>query len=172
MSDDAGPLPDGRTDPPGRGDERAQLAAFLDYQRETVVLKASGLSDADAARRLVPSLTTVAGLIRHLADVERSWFLEEFEGQEYLAYRWSEEDPDGEFRIAEGERLGDIIADYLAACALSREVVARHDLEEPSHARGGAVSLRWIMIHMIEETARHLGHIDILREQLDGVTGE
>ena len=163
--------PDDRTQPPGRGDERSTLAGFLALNRETVVMKAQGLSDADAARRLLPSLTTVSGIIRHLADVERSWFLEFMDGQDYARRYGGDEDPDGEFRVTAADSLEEIIADYRASWAESDTVIARLGLDDvPS--RPDAPSLRWILAHMIEETARHLGHIDILREQLDGVTGE
>ncbi|WP_066040012.1 DinB family protein [Herbiconiux solani] len=164
--------PDERPQAPERGGERETLEGFLDFQRASVVWKATGLSDADAARRLLPSLTTVSGLIRHLADVERSWFREDLDGQQNVPFRYSDADPDGEFRVTEADSLAEVIADYEAACQESREVAARYDLDAPSAARDGRFSLRWIILHMTEETARHLGHLDILRELLDGATGE
>jgi uncharacterized damage-inducible protein DinB len=168
-----GTLPaDDRPEPPGRGDERAILDGFLDLQRATVIYKATGLSDADAARRLLPSLTTVSGLIQHLADVERSWFREVMDGEQSVAYRWSDEDPDGEFRVDEKDSLDEILADYASAIAESRAVQERYALDDVCHGREGRLSLRWITVHLIEETARHIGHIDILREMLDGATGE
>lgn len=172
-STSTGTLPDdNRPEPPGRGDERSTLEGFLDLQRATVIYKATGLSDSDAARRLLPSLTTVSGLIRHLADVERSWFREVMHGEQDIAYRWTEEDPDGEFRVTETDSLDDIIADYEAAVAESRAVQQRYSLDDPCHGREGRFTLRWITVHLVEETARHIGHIDILREMLDGATGE
>lgn len=168
-----GTLPeDDRPEPPERGGEREMLDGFLDLQRATVVYKATGLSDADAARRLLPSLTTVAGLIRHLADVERSWFREVMDGEAMISYRWSDEDPDGEFRITDGDTLAEIIADYESAVAESRAVQLRHSLDDRCQGREARFTLRWITVHLIEETARHIGHIDILREMLDGATGE
>lgn len=164
--------PDDRPQAPERGGERASIEGFLDFQRACIVYKATGLSDADAARRLLPSLTTVSGLIRHLADVERSWLREDMAGETGLRYRWSDDDPDGEFRVTELDSLAEIIADYEAACAESRAVAARFDLDDLSAAQGGRFSLRWILLHLTEETARHLGHIDVLRELLDGATGE
>lgn len=172
-STSTGTLPDdNRPQPPDRGDERELLEGFLDLQRATVVYKATGLGDDDAARRLLPSLTTVGGLIRHLADVERSWFHEVMDGESDVSYRWSEEDPDGEFRITDEDTLADIIADYESAVAESRAVQRKHSLDEECRGRDGRFSLRWITVHLIEETARHIGHIDILREMLDGATGE
>lgn len=163
--------PGGRTFPPVAAGERESLEAFLDWQRATIVFKARGLSDADAATRLTPSLTTVSGLIRHLADVERSWFREDFAGEENIPTIWTAEDPDIVFRVTAADSLEEIIADYLAACEESRAVCAPASLDDLCKV-GDRQSLRWLYLHMIEETARHAGHIDILREQLDGFTGE
>lgn len=144
---------------------------FLMLNRETVVIKAQGLSDEDAARRLVPSLTTVSGIIRHLADVERSWFVEAVEQRPYDRRFGGDDDPDGEFRVTGADSLAEIVEDYRAAWAEADEVLLRHDLDEaPENPE--YPSLRWVLVHVIEETARHLGHVDILRELLDGVTGE
>jgi len=173
ISNSTGTLPpDNRPEPPGHGDERATIDAFLELQRATVVYKATGLSDSDAARRLLPSLTTVSGLIRHLADVERSWFREVMHGEQNIAYRWSDEDPDGEFRVTEADSLDAVIADYLDAIAGSRAVQQQYAFDDLCHGRENRFTLRWITVHLIEETARHIGHIDILREMLDGATGE
>ena len=163
---------DERPQAPERGGERETIEGFLDFQRASVVWKATGLSDADAARQLVPSITTVSGLIRHLADVERSWMREDMAGETGLQYRWSDDDPDGEFRVTADDSLAEIIADYERACAESRGVAARFALDDRSAAQDGRFTLRWILLHLTEETARHLGHIDILRELLDGATGE
>lgn len=161
----------GRTDPPQSAGERETVEAFLEFQRESVALKARGLSDADATRHLVPSLTTVSGLIRHLADVERSWYREDLDGEPDVPTRYTEDDPDGEFRVSASDSLEGLLADYAAACAESRAVAARYALDDLCREHGRH-SLRWVHLHMIEETARHLGHIDILREQTDGATGE
>ncbi len=152
------------------GDERKLLDRFLDAQRATIVFKAEGLDDADAAHRLVDSATTVSGVIRHLADVERSWFAEMFADLPYDREFGSDDDPDGEWDVTEQDSLAAIIADYEAACDASRTIVADAGLEDT--AANGPMALRWILLHMIEETARHAGHLDILREQLDGTTGE
>jgi uncharacterized damage-inducible protein DinB len=160
-----------RIDGPETGDERAMLDGFLDFQRSTIAVKASGLSDADAARSLLPSLTTVTGLVQHLADVERSWFLEDMLGLP-IHTRYSEDDPDGEFRVDETTSLQDALDDYERACNEARQATARLPLEQLTTSRDGRFSLRWVILHMIEETARHAGHLDILREMLDGETGE
>lgn len=153
------------------GDERELLDRFLDYQRATVILKAEGLSYQDAARRLLPSLTTVTGMLRHLADVERSWVSEVFAGQPYDRRYGGDDDPDGEWRVTAADSLAEAIADYQAACAESRAVLAGRDLDDQC-VGGPPAQLRWVLLHLIEETARHAGQLDVVRELLDGVTGE
>jgi hypothetical protein len=156
--------------------ERVILETFLDLYREIVRDKVSGLSDEDAVRRLVPSATTPAGIVKHLRWVELNWFQRVLAGRpasDFPPPPWSDEDPDGDFRLEPGETLAQVLADYDAECERSRETAARYSLDDTgTHRRMGATSLRWIYIHMIEETARHAGHADILREQLDGTTGD
>jgi hypothetical protein len=156
-------------------DERTTLEVFLDYYREAVKGKARGLSDEDARRHLVPSATTLLGLIKHLCRVEVSWFqhrLAQIPSEELPALRWIDQ-PDGDFRIAPEETVETLLAQYEEQCAVSRETAARFELDDAvPHPVLGEVSLRWIYVHMIEETARHAGHADILREQLDGSTGD
>ena len=171
--------PDSRIEPPETAGERETLTGFVEYFRATVVMKASGLSDADGAKRLLPSLTTVSGLIKHLTDVERYWFRTRLDGQQDVPTRWSADDPDGEFRVHDGERLADLIGDYEEVCRESREVLARYDLEDCCRVADGdgdgdanGQNVRWVLVHMIEETGRHCGHLDILRELLDGSTGD
>ena len=163
---------DTRPEPPDNGNERDIVTGFLDFLRASAVFKAQGLSDADAARRLLPSLTTVSGLLRHLADVERVWFRERMDGQTGVPTRWSDADPDGEFRIGPNDSLAAIISDYEDACAESREVFSRYDLDDTLSQGDAKHNVRWVLTHMIEETGRHCGHLDILRELLDGTTGE
>ena len=166
-------LSDNRIDPADAADERGTLNGFLDYLRASIVYKAQGLSDADAARQVLPSLLTVSGLLRHLADVERWWFRAQLDGQTGIPTRWSGDDPDAEFRVTAQDSLAEIIADYQAACAESREVAGRYGLDDMCKAdHSAAHNLRWVLVHMVEETGRHCGHLDIIRELLDGVTGE
>ncbi|WP_431873424.1 DinB family protein [Micromonospora marina] len=154
------------------GDERAILDAFLDFHRATVLRKARGLTDADAARRLVPSLTTLAGLLKHLALVERNWFRRLFDPEPGDIYLTSQADADASFALRPGEAVETLAAAYEAACDESRRVAARFDLDHVvPHPQLGEVSLRWVLVHLIEETARHAGHADILRELTDGETG-
>ena len=157
-------------------DEPTTLWAFLDFYREALVAKVTGVSEEDARRRRVPSATTLAGLVKHLARVEMSWFQHRLgqipvEDLPELA-RWLD-DPEAEFRVEEDETLDVLIERYRRQCELSREVAARFDLDHVvPHPALGEVSARWITVHMIEETARHLGHVDILREQIDGSVGD
>ena len=164
--------PDIRPTPPDNGPERESLEGFLDFLRETIIWKSTGLSDADAARRLLPSPTTISGLIRHLTDVERDWFRGDMDGQQDVPQTRTPEDRDGAFRVTADDSLDALLADYRAACDESRAVVARYQLDDRCARLDHRFSLRWIMIHTIEETGRHAGHIDILRELLDGATGE
>ncbi|OZM74505.1 mini-circle protein [Amycolatopsis antarctica] len=163
-----------RTDPPMSAGEREQLTSFLDFLRETVVLKCSGLTDAQARSAHVPSeLTTIAGLLGHLTYVERYWFHVVLHGGEDI---WKERlaaDPDAEFRAAMTTPVTELIAGYQAQCASSRRIAEPLDLAgEVTFCGEGRINLRWVVTHMIEETARHLGHLDLLRELTDGTTGE
>jgi uncharacterized damage-inducible protein DinB len=165
---------DVRPDPPMLGSERAQLAGFLDFLRSAVVLKATGLTDEQARRSLLPSeLTTVAGLVSHLTYVEQYWFAIVMDNQPDPWAERFKEDNDAEFRAALEIPLGQLVADYEAECRRSRDLAARLDLDVTgTTAKGEPVNLRWVLIHMIEETGRHAGHLDLLRELLDGSTGE
>jgi uncharacterized damage-inducible protein DinB len=150
--------------------ERAMLESFLDDYRDIVVRKASGLSDADARRRLVASHTTVGGLIKHLRWAEYGWFDQLL--QERINDNRRTHDRFWEFDFLPGESLATLITKYQTQCEESRRIATRYALDHTvPHVRLGRVSLRWIYVHMIEETARHTGHLDILREQLDGATG-
>ncbi|MFU8873036.1 DinB family protein [Micromonospora sp. SL4-19] len=154
------------------GDERAVLESFLDFHRAIVLRKVRGLSQTEASRRLVPSHTTLAGLLKHLALVERNWFPVLFTPQPRDVYLTSEEEAVASFTLEPGETVDGLAAAYEAACARSREVAARFDLDHVvPHPQLGEVSLRWVLVHLIEETARHAGHADILRELTDGETG-
>jgi len=114
---------------------------------------------------------SLPGLVRHLTNVERSWLREVFAGQEGLAYDWTADDPDAEWRVLAGTPMAGLLADYAVESRRCDAVVtAAVSLDAVSVQRN--VSLRWILLHLVEETARHLGHIDVLREQADGSTGE
>jgi uncharacterized damage-inducible protein DinB len=162
--------PLGRDEQVGTGSEREVLEAFLDLYRDIMVAKVAGLSTEAARRRLVPSSTTLAGLIKHLASVEREWF------RGILGQRPAEQVgvrvTDDGWGIDPDETIDDLVVDYQRACDESRAVAARFALDDSvPMPRLGQVSLRWIYVHLIEESARHAGHADILREQTDGATG-
>ncbi|MGH3436652.1 MAG: DinB family protein [Sciscionella sp.] len=149
-------------------DERSTLEVFLEYYRDAVIRKVSGISEDGARRRLVPSATTLGGLIKHLRLVEKRWFSLALVGAAI-----PKEHPDAEFQPTPEDTVDGLIADYQRQCAESRRIAARYALTDTgSHPELNAVSLRWIYVHLIEETARHAGHADILREQIDGTVGE
>ena len=134
--------------------------------------KVEGLDREAATRRLVPSMTTLLGIVKHLAYVERGWFQNTFLGLDLFRPARNADD-DAEFVIEDGDTVEGILAFYQQEVARSREIVAAAELDD--HARREDrrdFTLRWIMVHMIEETARHVGHADILREQTDGAAGE
>ncbi len=162
------PLPD----PPTAADEKTTLSAFLDWYRDNLVRKVEGLPREQATRRLVPSMTTLLGIVKHMAYVERGWFQNTFLGQD-LFRPGGPGDRDAEFRIDADETVEGVLALYHGEVERSREIVAGARLEDRAQREDRRdFTLRWIMVHMIEETARHVGHADILREQTDGVTGE
>jgi uncharacterized damage-inducible protein DinB len=171
-----------RTDPPESGSELHQLSAFLDFHRETLLLKCEGLTAEQLGRAAVPtSSLTLGALLHHLALVEDSWFRVRFLGEEHVppwdAVDW-DADPDWEFGAAASVDPDELREGYRAACERSRAVVrgADGDLDRrsavASRRTGEHFDLRWILVHMIEETARHAGHADLLREAIDGTTGD
>jgi uncharacterized damage-inducible protein DinB len=167
-------VPHRRLDVPFAGDEKAMLSAFLDRYRETMLWKLDGLTKEQASARLVPSATTLLGIVKHLAYVERGWFQMNFAG-EPPNFPWPEDEPDEDidFRISTTDSIEGISALYQQEIARSREIVAGASLDDLSkNQERGPRSLRWIMLHMIEETARHAGHADILRELTDGAIGQ
>lgn len=152
--------------------ERDTLVGMLDFLRATVVQKVTGLSDADAFRPPVPPSTlTAAGVVKHLAGVERFWFSIDFAGAD-LPWPWPADDPHGNFHPARTETLAGIVAEYRAECARSAAVIGSADLDDVARADGMTFKLRYAVVHLIEETARHCGHLDLIRETLDGVTGQ
>ncbi len=155
---------------PKQGSEKETLLAFLDNNRAIMVWKLEGLSEADARRPMVESGTSMLGLVKHLAWVERSWFQSTFAGEE-MDFPWSKEDPDADFRVEDDETIATIIALYESAVADCNTVIDAAVLDDLAARGRDNPSLRWIMGHMVEETARHAGHADILRELIDGTTG-
>lgn len=160
-----------RQDPPWAASEKEMLEAFLDFQRATLLWKVSGVSDEDLRRKPTVSSMSLLGLVKHLAYVERSWFQVVFMNRE-LSVPWTKEDPDADWRIEPDETTASVLALFQDAVAESRKVVAENSLDDFAKKPGSDPTLRWIVIHMIEETARHNGHADIMREAIDGATGE
>jgi len=169
-----------RTDPHPATDEHRSLEEFLDFQRETLLLKASGLDRAGLNVAVAPSTLTLAGLLKHLAYVEDRWIQSRFLGRSDAELEpWGSapwhEDRDWEFTSAAADDPDELRELYRAACDRSRRVTAGRSLDElvVTPGLGGEVwSLRWILLHLIEETARHCGHADLIREAVDGTVGE
>lgn len=163
--------------PPVRtADERTVLTAMLDWYREGVVRKVEDVAPHHASATPLRSATSIAGLVKHLALVEDSWFSERYAGEPpgepWVGVDWKA-DPDWEFRTARDESLEDLVSLYEAACERSRSITEAHELDDlAARPHRGDFTLRWVLVHLLEETARHLGHLDVLREHLDGTTGE
>lgn len=156
--------------PPHQGGERTLLLDFLARQRELVFWKLDGLDD-DAARAVsTPTGMTIHGIVRHLENVERSWWRRHVAGERDLSFDWSEEEPDGEMRVPAHLRLVDLLAAYRTEIGLCDAVIADRELDSVSAMRDH--TLRWVLLHLIEETGRHLGHLDVLAERVDGRVGE
>jgi uncharacterized damage-inducible protein DinB len=157
---------------PFTGDEKTSLHVALQRHRDAVVWKLDGVSEADARRPMVPSGTSLLGLVKHLASVEYGWFCSTF-GRETEPLPDVAANPGADMRAAEGESTGDILAFYERACAAADAVIDAVGLEETGTTWDGrTMTMRWVLIHMLEETARHAGHADILRELIDGRTGD
>lgn len=171
MTDDAD-MAEPRTRPPEKAAERETLCGLLDFLRATAINKVIGLTFEQAVSNPVPSSAlTPAGLIKHLTGVERFWFSIDFANAD-LPWPWPEDDPHGNFPVGPGESLAQIIGEYREECERSRQVVAAADLDDPAQGPDMDFNLRYALNHMIEETARHCGHLDILRESIDGVRGQ
>ena len=160
-----------RPEPPLAGPPVELTGAFLDFLRATLLWKIDGLSDDDLRRPLTPSGVCLLGIVKHSAYVERSWFRRVFAAED-VSFPWTETDPDADWRIEPNETTAAIVAFYQDECARSRAIVAGRAWDEVAGREGREQTLGWIMTHMVEEVARHCGHADILREQIDGQTGE
>lgn len=162
---------------PRDADERTMLEPLLDWYRDGVLAKVAGLSDDRAAQLHLRSETTIVGLVNHLALVEESWFVQRFAGEPRPQW-WADVDweaePDWEFTSAREGTLDEALDRYRRAIARSREIQSGAQLDDLAADPGprGPFNLRWLLLHMLEEIARHLGHLDVLRELTDGATGE
>ncbi|WP_171165227.1 DinB family protein [Streptomyces sp. I05A-00742] len=167
--------PDGRTVPPPLAGEREALESWLDFHRATLEGKCRGLDDEQARRTSVsPSTMSLLGLVRHMEIVEQNWFQRVFAGRSVTGVP-----PHAGFDLDPGQGMDDALAAWRAEVARGQELIADVSLddvcrlppEEAAILGAEEVSLRWILIHLIEEYARHNGHADLLREAIDGTTG-
>jgi uncharacterized damage-inducible protein DinB len=157
---------------PLTGGEKESLQAALQRHRDVVMWKIDGLEDEQLRRAVVPSGTTLLGLVKHLGAMEYSWFCHTF-GRGTEPVPLDDDDPELDLRIEPDETTEDVIAFYLRACAAADDVINELDLEHLGTAWWGEqVTMRWALIHMVEEVARHAGQMDILRELIDGATGD
>jgi uncharacterized damage-inducible protein DinB len=171
---------DPRSDPreggPRLGDERTTLNEFLRCQRLTLQLKCDGLAAGQLARRAVePSTMSLLGLMRHMAEVERGWFRRRFAGLDIPKRYQTEADPDADFNgaVADPAVAGEAWAAWREEIAFAEQFTRDHDLGFAGHdSEGEPISLRELLVHMIEEYARHNGHADLLRERIDGRLGQ
>jgi hypothetical protein len=165
-----------RTEPPTVSDERTSLQSWLDSHRATLLWKCAGLTGEQlASRPSPPSSLSLLGLVRHMAEVERSWFRTRFAGNAELDYLYcTQQVPDGDFDLADAAEAEADFATFNHEVVLADEVAADASLDDTfvHPTRHTAHDLRWVYTHMIEEYARHNGHADILREQLDGSVGD
>jgi uncharacterized damage-inducible protein DinB len=151
--------------------ERETLRESLDWHRDAVLWKLKGLDDDQVRRVMTPSGTNLLGLVKHLASVEYGWFCSTF-GRE-VEPLWFDPFSEEDMSAGQGETTEQIVEFYGRARAAADRTIADLPLDDTgTSGRGRTVSLRWVLVHMIEETARHAGHMDILRELIDGATGD
>ncbi|HEY7043617.1 MAG TPA: DinB family protein [Nocardioidaceae bacterium] len=165
-----------RTDTPTAWDERTTLLAFLDYTRQTARAKCEGIAAEHVGAAPLPTspLTSIGGIVNHMRWVEHSWIENEFVGGPDLG-PWTDEEPDKEFSIGAETSIEETLAAYDEQIARTDAIIAGLDLDDRSQApirTGERPTLRWVILHLIEENARHNGHLDILRELADGTTGD
>jgi hypothetical protein len=148
------------------GSERAQLLAFVHDNRAEVSALLDGLTEEQARARLVPSATTLLGIVKHCTFVEKVWFHVSLAGRSRADVGIPEAAEDS-WLLQDGDTVESVRAAYLAACAEADAIAAPHDLDDlATHNRRGPLTVRWIYVHLVEELARHAGHGDILREQV------
>jgi hypothetical protein len=169
-------MPPSRTRPEYTADERSQLLGWLDLQRAIIGWKCEGLSEADAHRPVLPAspLLSMAGLVSHLRWTEHCWFEVLLMGRPTTDNpQFVDEPEDADMRV-DGVPLARLLEEYEQQCAVSNEIVAAHSLDDIGRNRdfrAGSASVRWMLLHMLEETARHAGHADAIRELIDGEKG-
>jgi hypothetical protein len=172
VDDARSPLPDVAPS----ADERTTLVEFLEYQRAVFLRKVEGLDEQQVRVRVASSTIDLLGLTRHLVDVERWWFRGVFTEEVTEAVYDVADDPDADWHHGPTDTLASALVDWHREVGRAREIVdATADVGQLSSmttSRRGQVSLRWILVHMIEEYARHLGHADFIREAIDGTVDD
>jgi hypothetical protein len=165
-----------RQDPPWAADERTMLESWLEYHRATLALKCAGLTEEQLCLATAPpSRLSLLGLVRHMTEVERFWFQRVLLGADEPPLYYTDDNPDGDMFDVDPAQAQADVQQFAEQCAASRSAASRFaDLETPApwDFGGEQASLRWIYVHMIEEYARHNGHADLIREAVDGATGE
>ena len=167
-----------RPEGPNIAPERVAMETLLDHHRATLLWKCGGLTGEQLAARTVPTSTmSLLGLVRHLSDVERSWFRRRIAGEAIDPLYWSDASPDGDFDDLDPAGAEADFATYAAEVEAARAVLAARDYDDTFVARHSdgseeTIDIRTLVLHMIEEYARHNGHADLLREAIDGTTGE
>lgn len=157
--------------PPKVADERTMLDAWLDRHRETLLWKCEGLSAEQLRQRSAPpSSLSLLGLVRHMAEVERGWFAG-FAGADATPIYETETDEDAAFNDVDTADVEADLATFRIEVAAARRHVEGRSLDDVSLMHGREFGLRWILVHMVEEYARHNGHADLLRERIDGAVG-
>jgi uncharacterized damage-inducible protein DinB len=162
-----------RERPPFVADERTQLVGWLDLQRALVRWKLEGLAEADEYRAVLPKspLMTPAGLVSHMRWTEHCWFNVIFLGEPEATNPQFRKEPQNADMLVDGVPLARLLDEFEAQCVQSNEIVAAHSLDDVGKDPEYQPTLRWMLIHMVEETARHVGHLDTMRELLDGEKG-
>jgi uncharacterized damage-inducible protein DinB len=163
-----------RLEPPLEADERTMLIGWLDYHRATLAWKCDGLApDQLRLRAVPPSTLSLLGLVRHMAEVERGWFRNVMAGESAPELYCSDDNRDGDFDDVDQAEAVEAFASWAAECDFARDLVERApNFEVTGTRRTESFSLRWVVTHMIEEYARHNGHADLLRQCIDGETGD
>lgn len=166
-----------RSPSPRLASEREALQGWLAFHRQTLLSKCSGLTHEQLATRSVPpSALSLLGLVRHMAEVEAWWFRSSLRGEHAHGFYGPDDDPEGDFTDLDSVPAEEVFARYAEECRLADAAAAGLPLEttftSPGHDPSRALDLRWLYLHMIEEYARHNGHADLLRELIDGTTGD
>jgi hypothetical protein len=165
-----------RAEPDWQADERTMLRQWLEYHRATLAMKCDGLSAEQLRMRAVePSTMSLLGLVRHMGEVERNWFRRRLGAEPAPSRYYDESNPDGDFDDVDTADVGEAFAYWQDECAHARDVEQSFaSLDDTAHHERLDVdlSVRWVLVHMIEEYARHNGHADLLRERIDGATGD